>query len=111
MHACVLGLRIAVTYYSLCFTTSVSAKPGMASASLPKRENVGRLLLMVVALHSCRGDREEKCFTNEDTVQSQKCTQISKLSVMHNFPEQDLFQRWVLFITKNKAQENPEYHT
>lgn len=32
-------------------------------------------------------------FTDEDTVQRQKCTQTSKFSVMHNFPEQDLFQR------------------
>lgn len=105
VHACMCiravntTLQWDMTYYSLCFTTRISAKPGMASASLPKRANVGRLLLMVVALHSCRGDREGKCFTDEDTVQRQKCTQTTKFSVMHNFPEQDLFQRSVLFIT------------
>lgn len=85
VHACVCTravdttLQWDMTCYSLCFTTSISAKPGMASASLPKRANVGRLLLMVVVLHSCRGDREGKCFTVEDTVQRQKCTQTSKL--------------------------------
>lgn len=70
-------LQLDMTYYSLCFTTSISAKPGMASASLPKRENVGRLLLMVVALHSCKGDREGKCFTDEDTVRSQNAPKPS----------------------------------
>lgn len=93
------SLQWDMTHYSLCFITSISAKPGMASASLPRRENVGRLLLMVAALHSCKGDSEGICFIDEDTVQRQKCTQTSKFSVMHNFPEQDLFQRWVLFTT------------
>lgn len=88
-----------MTHYSLCSTTSVSAKPGMASTSLPKRVNVGRLPLMVVALHSCRGNRERKCFTSEDTVQRQKCTQTSKLSVMYNAPEHNLFLNWVVFTT------------
>ena len=78
-------LQWGMTHYSLCSTTSISAKPGMASASLPKRVNVGRLPLMVVALHSWRGDR--KYSTGDNTVQRQKCTQTSKLSVMHNPPE------------------------
>lgn len=99
IRAVTTTLQWGMTHYSLCSTTSTSAKPGMASASLPKRVNVGRLPLMVLALHNCRGDRERKCFAREDTVQKQKCTQTSKLSVMHNPPEQDLLLSWVLFTT------------
>lgn len=72
MHMCIRAVTTTLQWdtacYSLCSTTSISAKPGMASASLPKRANVGRLPLMVVALHSCRRDREMECLTGEDTV-------------------------------------------
>lgn len=94
-----ITLQCGTTHYSLCSTTSISAKPGMASTSLPKRVNVGRLPLMVVALHSCRGDRERKYFTSEDIVQRQKCTQTSKLSMVDNAPEQDLILSWLPFTT------------
>lgn len=68
VRAVTTTLQWSVTGYSLCSTTSMSAKTGTASASLPKRVNVGRLPLLVVALHSCRGDRGRKCFTAENTV-------------------------------------------
>lgn len=103
IHMCIrdvnTSLHWGMTRYSPCSTTSTSAKPGMASASLHNRVNVGRLPLMVVALHSCRGDRRRRCFTGKDTVQRQKCTQTSKLSVMHNPPGEDLFLSWVLSTT------------